>query len=808
MRRSWNILAVLAVAAVAAVSFAAYRWQQRRSQGINLPARLAAANPRFQSDVRPWLQQYCWDCHGDGTDKGGVNFDGFTNATQVFNQRLIWERVLDNVKSGAMPPPKKKQPEAARRAQVVAWLDHVLFPLDPRNPDPGRVTVRRLNRAEYNNTVRDLLGVEFRPADEFPQDDVGYGFDNIGDVLSLPPILLEKYLHAAQTVMEEALPTGAVKPQNRYFGPAEIQGHGREGELYALLGTNSEVYVDFPVKQPGEYLFQVRAFGKQIPERLAKERVKMALGLGPDLLITNEVAAKPENPRDYEFRAPLTGGSQRFRVAFLNDAVMEEVKQDSRPSGRIANVTNRFDRDLCVNFVRIIGPFTDAPPPPTEFQQWLFGIDADSASLTNLTENAAQVLDRFASRAFRRPLDPEELERLVQLYRTVRAEQPYIVAIRHALTAVLVSPHFLFRGELQAEPNNPRSIHAINEYALAARLSYFLWSTLPDAELTGLAARGELRRSLSAQVRRMLVDPKSRALTENFAGQWLQLRLLDLVSPDKVKFPDFDEYLRSSMRTETAMLFDHIIREDRPVTEFLTADYTFMNERLARHYGRPEVKGPEFQKVSLAGTPRGGVLTHASFLTFSSNPTRTSPVKRGKWVLDNVLGMPPPPPPPNVPELGERNLKGTLRQRLEEHRANAVCASCHSRMDPIGFALEHFDAIGRFREKDGENPIDSADRLHTGETFQGHADLRQLLATSHGPDFARTISEKLLTYALGRGLEWYDRPTLQHLQERLALGGFRFSELVLAIAESVPFQRRRGEGDPFADLSATEGPAH
>lgn len=800
MRRSVLLLLCLAIGAVAAVSFALKRARSAAAmrRGIDLSARLAAANVKFHSEVRPLLQEYCWDCHGDGADKGGVTLDAFTNATQVFQQRALWERVLDNVRTGAMPPAKKKQPEEAKRQQLMAWLDHVLYPIDPDNPDPGRVTVRRLNRTEYNNTVRDLLGVEFQPAADFPQDDVGYGFDNIGDVLSMPPVLLEKYLGAAQTLMDEVLPTGPPKPPSRLFGPAQIQGHDHVGELYALVDGDREVFVDFLARQPGEYLFQVTAFGKQLPDRISKERVKMAFRLGTGVLATNDVAAKSENPRNYEIRVPLSEGTNRFRVAFLNDREEVEVKQETRPSGRVADITNRFDRDLCVNSIRVTGPFTDVLPP-TPFQQWLLGVGPALGSLTNAPENAESVLERFASRAFRRPATREEVQRLVEFYRVARLEQPYLPALRHALTAVLVSPHFLFRGEFQPEPDNPRAIHLINEYALAARLSYFLWSSMPDETLTGLAARGQLRAGLPGEIRRLLRDPKSRALTDNFAGQWLQLRLLDLASPDKVKFPDFDEYLRHSMLTETEMLFDQIVRHDRPVTDFLTADYTFVNERLARHYGLTDVKGNEFRQVSLAGSPRGGVLTHASFLTFSSNPTRTSPVKRGKWVLDNLLGMPPPPPPPNVPELGERNLKGTLRQRLEEHRDNAMCASCHARMDPIGFALEHFDAVGRYREKDGENAIDSADKLHTGETFQDHRDLRQILANAHAADFARTLSEKLLTYALGRGLEWYDRPTLQQLQTRLAKSEYRFSELVIAIAESTPFQRRRGEGDPLAD---------
>ncbi len=799
MRRSVLILFLLACGVLASVSYAFLRIRdrQRTHSSIDLGARLAAANPKLNSEVLPLLQQYCWDCHGDGADKGGVNLDGFTNATQVFAQRVLWERVMDNVKNGSMPPPKKKQPAPPDREKLIAWLDGVLYPIDSANPDPGRVTLRRLNRSEYNNTVRDLLGVEFKPADDFPQDDVGYGFDNIGDVLSLPPVLLEKYLRAAQDVVEAALPLGAAKPQTRHFAPNEIQGHDRSGELYALLAKEGEVFVRFPVRQAADYLLQVTAFGKQIPERLTKERVKMTFRLGDRILLTNDVAAKSENPRNYEYRLPLAVGEQTFSVGFINESVREEIKQETRPKGETVTVTNHFDRDLCINSIRIIGPFTDAPPPPTEFQKWLFGFGPGVTNLTQLPENAPAVLERFAARAFRRPVLPGELSRLSELYRVARIEQPYVAALRHALTAVLLSPHFLFRGEIQAEPDNPRAIHPINEYALAARLSYFLWSSVTDETLTRLAARGELRREIKGQVQRLLRDPKSRALTENFAGQWLQLRLLDLVSPDKVQFPDFDESLRSSMRRETTLLFDHILRDNRPITEFLTADYTFVNERLARHYGIKGVQGDEFQRVDLAGTPRGGVLTHASFLTFSSNPTRTSPVKRGKWVLDNLLGLPPPPPPPNVPELGERNLKGTLRQRLEEHRNNPMCATCHSRMDPIGFALEHFDAVGRFRDKDGTTAIDSADKLHTGEAFADHSDLRRILATSHAADFGRTLSEKLLTYALGRGIEWYDRPALLQIQERLAKQQFQFGELIQAIVESVPFQRRRGEGDPL-----------
>jgi hypothetical protein len=372
------------------------------------------------------------------------------------------------------------------------------------------------------------------------------------------------------------------------------------------------------------------------------------------------------------------------------------------------------------------------------------------------------------------------------------------MAMKAACTAVLVSPHFLFRGELQPEPDNPRSIHAINEHALASRLSYFLWSTMPDDELTRLADQGKLRKNLEAQVRRMLRDPRSEALVENFAAQWLNLRLLDVVSPDKEKYPAFDEDLRKAMGEETRRFLTYILREDRNILELLSADYTFANERLAKHYGIEGVTGKEFVKVSVKGTARGGLLTQASILTLTSNPTRTSPVKRGKYILDNLLGTPPPPAPPNVPALdnGGHKLTGTLRQRMEQHRENPLCSSCHARMDAIGFSFENFDGVGGWRERDGEDPIDPSGVLVSGEKFAGATELRTILLTKRRPEFLKCVAERTLVYALGRGVEYYDKPALDSITRRLEKGEYKFSELILGVVESVPFQKRRGEGDP------------
>jgi hypothetical protein len=369
-------------------------------------------------------------------------------------------------------------------------------------------------------------------------------------------------------------------------------------------------------------------------------------------------------------------------------------------------------------------------------------------------------------------------------------------SVKLALEAVLVSPHFLFRGELQPRPRDPNSIHPIDEFALASRLSYFLWSSMPDDELFALAERGKLRKTLDAQVRRMLKESRARALVENFAGQWLQIRNLKLIAPDTVQFPEFDDNLRAAMEKETQLFFEAIMKGDRSVLEFLDSDYTFVNERLARLYGIAGVGGEQFQRVSLKGSQRGGLLTQASILTITSNPTRTSPVKRGKWILDNILGTPPPPPPPDVPDLKEGKeavLSGTLRQRMEQHRENTLCASCHARMDPIGFGFENFDGIGAWREKDGSFPIDPAGKLVSGETFQGPADLKQILLNRKKEEFLRCLSERLLTYSLGRGLEYYDRKAVDQIAQGLAKSKYKFSSLVLGVVKSAPFQMRRGE---------------
>ena len=749
------------------------------------------AEVQLNETVLPVLREYCWDCHGDSEAKGGVNFDAHTNLMAVLRDRGTWERVIQTVRSGEMPPKKKKtQPNTEVRTHLVGWIERTLFPIDPSRPDPGRVTLRRLNRVEYNNTVRDLFGVDFQPADDFPQDDVGYGFDNIGDVLSMPPILLEKYLNAAEAVLDRSIVTGPLTPKARRFAPSQIQGHVGGGAL-ATLSAQGEMFVEYEAPVPGDYVFKVQAYGDQAGD----EKVQMALRADGHDLETIEVRRGRGNPKLHEHRMVLKPGNHRLSAAFLNDFYRQTEVLKTNAQGKTYTEKKTEDRNLQVEFIEVTGPFSEAVPPLHALHRKVF-FKAPGPQTTN--QVARDILQRVTDRAYRRSATPAELDGLMRLFGQARESgDGFEAAVKQALMAVLISPHFLFRGEIQSNPDNPHESHRVSEYALASRLSYFLWSTMPDDELFRLAGQGRLRRNLAGQVKRMLADPKSRALVDNFAGQWMQLRTLDIVSPDEKLFPGFDAPLRAALRRETESLFEHVLRKDRPITEFLTADYTFVNEPLARHYGISGVHGPDFVRVSLKGTGRSGVLTHASILTLTSNPNRTSPVKRGKWILDNILASPPPPPPPGVPALESKETHGTLRQRMDAHRDNAMCASCHAKMDPLGFAFEHFDAVGRFREKDGDEVVDTRGELVSGERFADHVELSRVLSDSRQADFVRCVSEKMLTYALGRGLEYYDRPALVAMDTQLRKKNLRFSVLIQAVVESAPFQYRRGDGDPL-----------
>lgn len=765
----------------ALVAFAAGSVEAATTKSARSAKRTASAEISYEKQIVPLLDKYCYSCHGNGKKKGDFVLDVYKAQADAVNDPKAWEKVLENMRSHTMPPEEKPQPKLEEVELISKWIEAQVFACDCDNPDPGRVTLRRLNRAEYNNTIRDLVGVPFQPADDFPADDSGYGFDNIGDVLSVPPVLMEKYLAAAEKIMEAAIVAeDPAKARIRRYPGADLDGSAPTDIIDGggkKLTREGDIFVRFTVTQPGEYALRAMAYGDQF----GPEPPKMKFRLNKEDLQTFNVPSESDKPQLFEVKVKLGAGTNRFSAAYLNNLVNNSDKDPKK----------RGDRNLNIEYLEVAGPLDVPLPPYPETHRRIFLGDGAS---TNQIERARAIISRFATRAFRRPARADEVERLVKLVQMARKQgDTFERGVQLALQAVLVSPNFLFRGELQPEPNNPKAVHPINEYALASRLSYFLWSTMPDAELFALAEKGKLRKSLDAQVKRMLKDPKSRALVENFGGQWLQLRNLRIASPDAKTFPSYDDELRAAMQHETEAFFEHIVREDRPVLDFLNANYTFANERLAKHYGLKEVTGEKFQRVSLKGTGRAGVLTQGAILTLTSNPTRTSPVKRGKYVLENILGTPPPPAPPNVPELQEVKLTGTLRQRLEQHRENPTCASCHARMDPIGFGFENFDGVGAYREKDEDFPIDPSGQLVSGESFNGAPALAAMLAKSKREEFVRCLSEKMLTYAIGRGPEFYDKCALDEISKGVSRKGYRFSSLILEIVRSVPFQQRRGE---------------
>jgi hypothetical protein len=743
------------------------------------PLSSIAADP-FHSKVMPLIKEYCWDCHGDGAKKGGLNLDRFTSPAEILQEPKIWTDILLNVERHGMPPGKSPKPSQDQRDVVVGWIENLLYPVDCHNPDPGRVTLRRLNREEYNNTVRDLCFVTLRPGDEFPADDTGYGYDNIGDVLSLSPLLWEKYLAAAEKVVEAAIRTGPPPVPSRTFGARDLRGDGSRTDDGRFLSTTGRVYAEHELKAKGRYRLRVTAW----ETAAGTENSKMEIRAGDQVLKTVEVRGGRNHPETFTAEFDAEPGLRRLSAAFINDFYDPNEKNPERR-----------DRNLCVASLQLEGPL-DAPPPPLpESHRRLF---APGDSATSPEAKARKITEAFLRRAFRRPVTREEVDRHMSIYDLGRRQGlNHEASVGMVMQAALISPHFLFRGELQPEPDNPKAVHLINEHALAARLSYFLWSSMPDAELMGLADRGRLRTVLRDQVRRMIADPKSESFTRNFAGQWFNLRKLETLEPDPVIYKGFDDKLRKAMIRETELHFRAVLEENRPVLDFLLGDFTFVNGRLAQHYGFPGVEGDAFQRVSLAGTKRRGLLTQASILTLTSNPTRTSPVNRGKWVLETVLGTPPPPAPQNVPELEERRESKdnvSLRQLMEHHRDDPACASCHAIMDPIGFGLENFDGIGRWRDQDGNLPIKPEGELVTGESFRNHAELIKIFSNERRAYFIKNVARQLLTYGMGRGVEFYDKCALEEILRKSEKEGYRFQSMILAVVESAPFQKRRGDG--------------
>lgn len=756
------------------------------AENANTPhprAESPATEAAFQKDVRPFLEKYCFDCHANGVEEGGLAFDDDTSAELVDQHRKDYEKALRMITAEAMPPGDHyAQPTAKEREQVMQWLDDRLFFVDcSLPPDPGRVTIRRLNRAEYDNTIRDLLGVDFHPADDFPSDEVGYGFDNIGDVLSLPPLLFEKYIEAAEEVASRAIIADPFAQVDRRVAGRELQLEGASirDRGYAWMSSSGSVGAKLKIPATSEYLVKVDAMAQQAGDE--KARFEMRVDGEPVHTFHTEKNMKSET---LEYVVRLKEGQRKIELAFTNDYYNPKAKDK-----------NQRDRNAAIRSISVTGPRDfEFDLLPESHREIVFTRPGKDESPDRASE---EILRKFLPRAFRRPVGDEEVERFQELVKlAIGRGDTFEQGIQLAVSAALVSPHFLFRVESDARPTDTPTIQNVEEFDLASRLSYFLWSSMPDAELFDLAHAGKLHEPdvLRGQVRRMLADPKSQSIVDNFAMQWLNLRLLDEVEPDPKLFPQFDETLRKDLQTETRKFFETVMREDRNVLEFLDGDFTFVNERLAKLYGIGGVEGDKFQKVSLAGLPRRGVLTQGSILTLTSNPTRTSPVKRGKWVMENILGTPPPPAPPDVPELEETAAKSpegaSLREQLELHRKDPACASCHRVMDAIGFGFENFDVIGRWRDKDDGIAIDASAELKGSGSFNGPVELVKLLKTRDG-DFRRSLAEKMLTYALGRGVEYYDRCAVDEICKEMKQNGDRFSTLITQVVLSDPFLKRR-----------------
>lgn len=750
---------------------------------------------RLADDVRPLLQKYCYECHANGKKKGGVVLDLPGDIETIMDSADDWLTAVEVINARLMPPENKPQPTAHEIQTIQQWVEEAAdyYPADAK-PDPGWYTIHRLNRSEYRNTLRDLLGIDPARHDlakHLPSDDTGYGFDNIADVLSMSPLQLEQYLDAAEYAVELSLggtPTDTTpKPLRRLERSTvgeDIDGGGQ------AIWANGTVHGKFDFPEEAEYEFQIKAYGS----RVENVGPSIAVEVGDQKLGEFDIKAGPnDKAQSITVRAKVRAGEQTVAVRFLNDTMKD-----------------REDRNLWVQSVTVAGPFTDAEahpfydevffiqPTADERGRPLPGVERGERKVTE-TQAAKMVLERFATRAFRRPADSGEVAALLRLYRDARDEgDDYESAVKLAITATLVSPNFLYRSIANPKPNDPDHVYTLSDYELASRLSYFLWSSMPDDQLLDLARAKKLSdpAELRRQVRRMLMDPRSDALVENFAGQWLLLRKLDGLEMDPKRFPEFDDELREAMRSEAELFFADVLREDRSVLSFISSDRAYLNQTLAEHYGIDGVRGEDFRLVQLpANSPRGGVLTMGATLTVTSEATRTSPVKRGDYVLAQLLGTPPPPPPPDVPPLEQATEKlghdATLREQLAAHVADPNCAVCHKRLDPIGLAMENFTATGAWRDTEAGKPIDATGELPGGIRFDGPSDLKQVMLDRRDL-FVQNLCKKMLTYATGRGTEPFDRPTIQKIARSVEDKGYRMQSLIESVVLSDAFLKARG----------------
>jgi len=760
---------------------------------VSLADTPAVASSKIAStpDARSLFKQYCYDCHGDGVDKGNLALDELLAVAGPGDKQAQWEKAWKIVRHEFMPPAKADRPSDAERKAMTQWIAEKMLGVNPKQPDPGRVTIRRLNRMEYEFTVTDLFGVDLaseenyssdsgaanlRLRDRLPPDDTAFGFDNIGDFQSLSPALLEKYFDIAEYVVDRVISVNGPRfPMQIVKGDAVKTAKSSEKK-------ETEQTAEFQVQSPGKYRIDVQFtlggwfdFGGGYDFSIKVD----------DRALTQEaIEVGGQRTHKYSPELPLAAGTHRLSlstVATRPNSKDDLVHLELRPK------------------IKIIGPMLVAAAEYPESHRKIFFNGAAPENQAARRAYAQEIIRRVADRAFRRPTDNVTLQRLTD----IAVKNPsFEGGVSEALTAILVSPKFLFRAELQPQPNDPKTVHPLDEYALASRLSYLLWLSIPDAELSQLAGQGKLRENIKPQVQRMLADPKAARFFEDFPGQWLRTRNI-LMTAISRRDGEINP-VRGAMKRETEMLFEYIARNDRDLVELVTADYTFVDRPLANFYGIKDFKGEGFQKVQVsADSKRGGILTQGSFLAATSNPNRTSPVKRGLFVLENLLGTQPPPPPANVPALDDAKAEGkmlkTVREQLAAHREDKSCAACHAHFDPIGVVLENYDVVGLWREQEYGEPIKVDETTVTGDKLTSVDDLKKLFTTRKSK-FYQCVTEKLLTYALGRGLEPADIITVDRISDMLMADNGKFSTLLLAMVESPAFQTRRGDDGRLKEL--------
>jgi mono/diheme cytochrome c family protein len=799
-----------AMLAWSAIFLVGVSYLQAANQQVADPASSVAATPH-----RALVNRYCITCHNERLKTAGLLLDNL-DVENISAGAQVWEKVVRKLRAGQMPPAGAPRPDKSSYDTFVSYLETQLDRAAAREPNPGRPTIRRLNRTEYASVIRDLLAVDTDSIDIqalLPADDSGYGFDNIGDVLTVSPLLMEGYLSASRKISRLAIGDAAMRPVfETYDLPRYVLQYDRMSEDLPF-GSRGGIAIRHYFPVDGEYVIKIRlqrnadynivglAEPRQLDVRLDGERVGLFPVGGENQSAKESVEGKEyggsegKEDADFELRIPVKAGKRFVGVAFQNVTLEpEDVYQPPVTDYSYAKDYGNADTEPAVATVVIGGPFEAKGLGETPSRQKIFVCRA--AGSTDEETCARTILSTLARRAYRRPVTEPDVQALLGFFHAARREGGFEEGIEAALQRMLVDPEFLFRIERDPANIAPSTAYRISDLELASRLSFFLWSSIPDDELLELAEHGRLNDAavLEQQVRRMLADARSRALVESFGGQWLYLRNVRAVWPNPDVFPEFAANLRGDFQRETELFFESMLREDRSVLDLLRADYTFLNERLARHYGIPRIYGNHFRRVLLSDENRRGLLGQGSILAVTSYATRTSPVMRGKWVLEQLMGMPPPPPPPDVPSLeGKKGDDGkplTMREQMEHHRVNPACASCHRIMDPLGFALDNFDATGRWRLKEGNTLIDASGVLPDGTKFQGPAELRKLLL-SRPEQIVHTVAEKLLTYALGRGVEYYDAAAIRGILREAAPSDYRWSAIILGIVKSAPFQMRR-----------------